>query len=269
MTISSHLFIHFWPFMFSKLTKRVFSSPIFGILLPISERRLKEMRKIFAGVVLPLLTATAIIGSGFSLWWFSPADTQSNTLPQTLNGEVTSKYGDITGYSWSVPLTNLRLVYDQSTSLNDRPPAAGAPSGVHFEFANDTLAARTITLTQTQANIDAHPTVTTTIKVPAALDKYIEIKSKTQVAPTPGREGTAPNNLITYVFTWPEDAWTTGTDPKIDWNFDRNVAVSWRTIPNPNPNGYLGEPKDKTAYETFSTVAEANNIVIEYKAGYN
>lgn len=273
MTISSHLFIHFWPFMFSKFTKRVFPSPIFGILLPISERRLKEMRKIFAGVVLPLLTATAIIGSGFSVWWFQGGRGNMADTSQTLIGGVTNDSQNIAGYQFAPKsIAGLQIVFDQKTAPTGKDPNA-ENLGVHF--VKDSNASWELKLGKLKtSNSETDPIAKTVITVPALLDKYIVFNGKTgvsNIAPTDPKTGVDR----TYTFDW--DAWVNSPESDqtysktITWNFNTVIRVDWRVKPAQNPGNTIGEPKTQAELDQFRKDWEAskNNLKITYRAGYN
>lgn len=71
------------------------------------------MKKIFAGVVLPTLAAVAVIGSGFSVWFFGENQDKVSTNA-TVAVENMVRIGDLT-----MKASNLKLNLDQTKDVRD------------------------------------------------------------------------------------------------------------------------------------------------------
>lgn len=166
------------------------------------------MKKLFVGVVLPLVATAAIIGSGFSIWMFGSAT--DATATNSGNVQVEQIQGDSSTYEFTA-LKSLTLDFDQKTR-------AGAQNllGVHWVYANGTDAS-IVTLTKKNAQAVNPTSITTTVTVPDTLLSYIVIG---------GFDGSPePNNqakTTTYTYNWADDEFNDG---KATWDFQKVTVV--------------------------------------------
>ena len=82
-------------------------------------------KKFLVGSLLPVLAGAAVVGSGFSLWFFN--NTTATEAQNNLNKDVTQlvEIGTIT------VADNFTVVFDQKTRTNDLANAGLAANGIY------------------------------------------------------------------------------------------------------------------------------------------
>lgn len=213
--------------------------------------------KRFLATTAAMLVMLAIIGSGFSFWFFG---TNVATATQTdTSKDVTQLVviGDIT------PATNFKINFDQTANgrqnngsnvdLGDNDTT----DGIKVVFTNPASDTKTATFngpnfaegSDHSALDSVEYTFTVTITVTNALAEYLKVSSGDTTHWTCGTSA-AGDTETTYTFT--------STNNKVfDWTSDIKLEYADSK-----------EPTDKSAYNTFKGIVESadNTISVSYKA---
>lgn len=187
------------------------------------------MKKLWMGLVLPVMATAAIIGSGFSLWIFG--NETGATLNSTPGIKVEDETANNSNYDFHTP--TITLVLDQSANANN---AAGL--GVHW---NITPAGDKITFTR---------------KTGSTAPDLQNVKTRLS----------APDGLITYINFGGYDAGETGTDPDktgntyFDYTWDQAdvTAKAW-DFANKVHVSYNREPQSADEVEAMRKLIDGNN----------
>lgn len=198
------------------------------------------MKKLLAGVVLPLFAAAAVIGSVFSIWVFAGSAVQGTNSG---NVTVTQVTGGSDTYEFTV-LKSLNLVLDQKT----RGQETNLP-GVHWEYAagNDT---NLVTLTKKVENAVNPSAITTQVTVSNSILTYVAITGQTG-EPTKDEEA----GTTTYTFNWANDNFT---DLNATFDFN-NVRVAYVTDK---------EPTSAAQVEAMRTALDGATINVNYRVTF-
>ena len=89
-------------------------------------------KKFLIGSLLPVLAGAAVVGSGFSLWFFN--NTTARATQDNLSKNVTQlvEIGTIT------VADNFTVVFDQETRADDLANAGLAKDGIYVDFGSNT-----------------------------------------------------------------------------------------------------------------------------------
>ena len=207
------------------------------------------------GAVLPVLAATAIVGSGFSIWFFNDANTEES---HNLSVNVTQKVG-IGAFTVA---DNFTLTFDQTAE--GRKLATGVTEskleakGIYAAYT-DGDSARKIVTYQVGENVSQtglQTTITTTIVVPTKLANFFDItyvgdeftpRVKKSVD---ANDGTKTNYVQTIVYE------NTATN---DWQFDwSKVKFTYAAVASgeKDPMGVAAELGDD--YKGYKRTGDAS-----------
>lgn len=147
------------------------------------------MKKILVGTILPLIASAAIVGSGFSVWYFQDATGALNT-PQTKSNVViqnTSINGNSAAEFINLP-TNLTLSLDQPATNNNNQKGASFATTDNGGFKAIKVQAK-----QGATDYVAPNSTVTTLLIPEALGNYLTVTYD---------NAEVENQKGTYTFTW-------------------------------------------------------------------
>lgn len=206
-------------------------------------------KKFLIGSLLPVLAGMAVVGSGFSLWFFNnttATETQSN-----LDKNVTQlvEIGTIT------VADNFTVVFDQKTRTNDLANAGLAAEGIYVDFGSNTNKVAKYNRATDGEDIIADSTkvvFTTKIELTNGLDELVKVAYKTSDSATKDFTYDGTSHSFSYVLEFDS---TIANDAMVfDWE---KVVLT-----------YVNEPKNKTEYEEFKTkvTAAATKINVTYTA---
>ena len=219
-------------------------------------------KKLFIGTVLPTVAALGVIGSGFSLWIFEGSNSVETTGSVGITVTNVAKIGTL-----AVTGENTYLNLDQkTTTLNSKA------EGPLFKFKGADTALQTVTYTKDSSqtyyvdyeNGVTNITFTTTITVPCALAKYVDLSSSLtyygQTVSFTKTQADASKDDAVYVFTIDADAIYTN---KSAFDSTNGVEVfNWNLV----SASYTNEPKTLTDYETMLTAVKDLTISAKYEA---
>ncbi len=198
-------------------------------------------------ILAPLAGLIAIVGAGFSVWYFDVADI--NKDGPTISTEVTDKvtYGEIT-----VTTTDtLTLVLDQGGIAN----ASDVTKGISVVGADDSPVASIVaqydagTHYETIVDGGLNPTITTTITISEGLRDYVTVSDGDFLAGTAG------------VFTRTSTFAAQVTDLTIDCSTtdETNALFSYVTGMKPTTS---------EAYDTMVDTVTAGTVTIAYSVSF-
>lgn len=200
-------------------------------------------KKFLVGSLLPVLAGAAVVGSGFSLWFFN--NTTETATQDNLSKNVTQlvEIGTIT------VADNFTVVFDQKNRTNDLANAGLAAKGIYVDFGSNTNKVAKYNKAVDGDDIIANSTkvvFTTKIELTNGLDELVKVAYKTSDSAT---------NAFTY----------DGTSHSFSYalEFDSTIAedamvFDWEKV----VLTYVNEPKNKTEYEAFKTKVNAADTKI-------
>lgn len=195
----------------------------------------------------PLAGLIAIVGAGFSVWYFDVADI--NKDGPTINTEVTEKvtYGEI-----NVTTTDtLTLVLDQGGIAN----AADITKGISVVGADDSPVASIVaqydagTHYQTIVDGGLNPTITTTITISEGLRDYVTVSDSDFTLGTAG------------VFTRTSTFNAQVTDLTIDCSTTDNTNALFSYVTDMKPT-------TSEAYDTMVQAVTSGTVTIAYNVAF-
>lgn len=186
------------------------------------------MKKLLVGLVLPILAATAIIGSGFSFWAFADApntpfgeNDQFDVVIQGVQGNDNFDFGTITGLKFSIDQKTKRVTTDNSQK-----------NGAHFTYATDAqnkeITKATIKPKQGVTNFVAPKTITTRISIPTAVASFVQL---TDAGATEEPLADGSGSYYDYVWDLPDNFSTTAS---AEWDISTLVTPEYRQGKEPN-----------------------------------
>lgn len=192
------------------------------------------MKKLFVGVVLPILAAAAVVGSGFSVWNFGTQGTASATA--TGNVIVTDPSGSgaytVTG-PWEDAVKKIVLGFDQPNGSNNnqgKGPYWARTSLTNGEPTPITNTGNDLITVEPGTGAPAIKTITTKITLPEVITNWVSL-SGTNNPPLTG-------GVKTYEYVW-------GNATTLTWS-----------ITSTQPT-YVKVPGDLTEYETMKQEVQA------------
>ena len=206
-------------------------------------------KKFLIGSLLPVLAGMAVVGSGFSLWFFN--NTTATEAQNNLNKDVTQlvEIGTIT------VADNFTVVFDQKTRTNDLANAGLAANGIYVDFGSNTNKVAKYNRATDGEDIIADSTkvvFTTKIELTNGLDELVKVAYKTSDSETKDFTYNGTSHSFSYVLEFDS---TIANDAMVfDWE---KVVLT-----------YVNEPKNKTEYEEFKTkvTAAETKINVTYTA---
>mgnify|MGYP004605560003 FL=1 len=206
-------------------------------------------KKFLIGSLLPVLAGMAVVGSGFSLWFFN--NTTTTEAQNNLNKDVTQlvEIGTIT------VADNFTVVFDQKTRTNDLANAGLAANGIYVDFGSNTNKVAKYNRATDGEDIIADSTkvvFTTKIELTNGLDALVKVAYKTSDSATKDFTYDGTSHSFSYVLEFDS---TIANDAMVfDWE---KVVLT-----------YVNEPKNKTEYEEFKTkvTAAETKINVTYTA---
>lgn len=206
-------------------------------------------KKFLVGSLLPVLAGMAVVGSGFSLWFFN--NTTATETQNNLNKDVTQlvEIGTIT------VADNFTVVFDQKTRTNDLANAGLAANGIYVDFGSNTNKVAKYNRAVDGEDIIADSTkvvFTTKIELTNGLDELVKVAYKTSDSATKDFTYDGTSHSFSYVLEFD----STITDDTMVFDWEKVVLT------------YVNEPKNKTEYETFKTKVTdaATKINVTYTA---
>ncbi len=211
----------------------------------------KNMRNKMLGILLPVLAGVAVIGTGFSTWYFmNGVDTGNEEIPVSL--AAAAEIGEL-GFPEANPLpTTLHL--DASVTTDD-----SSDSGIHLGtigenevFTTDDRIGWTYKYQASEETLDKHPELTIDVKI-NGIGNYVDIKVSDSDYTA---QSQASDN---YQYTWkktdivPADYVATEKTPFTD---DFTFAFSWKENQ---------EPKNYSAWEALSKAIKDYTPVLTIK----
>lgn len=209
------------------------------------------MRNKMLGILLPVLAGVAVIGTGFSTWYFmNGVDTRNKEIPVSL--AAAAEIGEL-GFPEANPLpTTLHL--DASVTTDD-----SLDSGIHLGtigenevFTADDKIEWTYNYQASEETLDKHPELTIDVKI-NGIGNYVDIKvsDSDYIA-----QSQATDN---YQYTWKKKdiipaSYTPSTKTEFTDNF--TFAFSWKA--NQEPNSF-------TAWQALSDAITENTPVLTIK----
>ena len=197
-------------------------------------------KKFLVGSLLPVLAGAAVVGSGFSLWFFN--DTATTNKSQDLSKNVTQ----LVAIGTIETADEVTITFDQktrTTSLTKLPAAEGITvnPGANSKAKYTSPTGDVVDRVTTETSVE----FVTKIEVTEALANYIVLSyNSTNV----GYEGGA--YTIKQVF----DSNTNADEMVFDWE---KVKIDYVTGQ---------EPADKDAYLAFKGIVDSATITVTYTA---
>jgi len=206
-------------------------------------------KKFLIGSLLPVLAGAAVVGSGFSLWFFN--NTTATAEQNDLNKNVTQlvEIGTIT------VADDFTVVFDQETRTNDLANAGLVADGIYVDFGFKTNKVAKYNRATDGGDIIADSTkvvFTTKIELTNGLDEFVKVAYKTSDSATKDFTYDEASNSFSYVLEFDS---TIANDAMVfDWE---KVVFT-----------YANEPKNKTDYQAFKEKVndEATKINVTYTA---
>lgn len=214
--------------------------------------------KRFLTAAAAMLAMFAVIGSGFSYWFFQTSD--QTTADQTAGKEVTQlvAVGEVTAAD------NFTIVFDQTEAGRKAHSGANSEDKVNLG-TNDATTGITLSFAGTDktvsytdpatSNIGVDQisdkvgfTFTTTVTITKALGEYFDMAYASDEGWTVARTEDDTNVVITFTST---------TKREFDWE---KVTLSYTV------GGENKEPASASAYNTFASVvnADGNTVSVAY-----
>lgn len=196
------------------------------------------MKKSIKTTLLPLIAGTAVIGSGFSVWFFQNTSTEQTGVA---NKEVTQMVGvgDITAAD------SFSIIFDQSAESRT---ALGLTSsieakGIYLDFGDKSDKVTYASVNGTEDEIDhdgenVYFELSTEINLGIALAEYVDINYE-------GATKTVSNGSFKFVLGENVDTF--------DWTKAKFSYVTGK------------EPTNVTQYKSFRSVVETSDIEVTYK----
>lgn len=212
------------------------------------------MKKLFVGLVLPILAAAAIIGSGFSVWAF----TDTGALPNKEDNAPTVLENVRDDGSFTItPIGGIGFSLDQKTVPTGVTNTDA--NGAHFTFTNNKTTATFAKNQNAEANVEIPKSINVVITVPNAVDTYVNLLGSTIAGGTD--LGNGQGREYTYLWEIPD---TFATNPTTQtWDMSKVVSAEYK------PNQ---EPQNITEYKAidtkFKTTGIDKTIRIEYELVY-
>lgn len=207
----------------------------------------KNMRNKMLGILLPVLAGVAVIGTGFSTWYFTNGvDTKNKDIPVSL--AAAAEIGEL-GFPEANPLpTTLHL----DASVKGDSPNSGIHLGTIGEnsvFTADDKIEWTYNYQASEETLDKHPELTIDVKI-NGIGNYVDIKvsDSDYIVQSQATD--------TYQYTWKKTdiipaSYTPST--KTEFTDDFTFAFSWKTNQ---------EPKSFTAWQALSDAITDNAPVV-------
>ncbi len=213
-------------------------------------------KKFLVGSLLPVLAGAAVVGSGFSLWFFN--NTKETAGQNNLSKNVTQlvEIGTIE------VADDFTVVFDQETRENDLANAGLAQKGIYVDFGSKTnKVAKYIKVTNGADIIENSTKVvfTTTIKLTNGLDEFVKVAYKTSDSASEDFTYDKASHSFSYVLEFDS---TIADDAMVfDWT---KVVFNYAVT----EAGTKKEPTTKALYETFKNLVanEATEINVTYTA---
>lgn len=210
------------------------------------------MKKLFVGLVLPILAAAAIIGSGFSVWAFTDAPNDpfkngdANVVIQGAQGNENFTFTLINGLGFSVDQKTPQITSEQGQT---KP-------GAHWTFGKDAqnkdLTKAKIEPAANVTNWVAPKSITTKITIPTAIANFIQLNG------TAEDEVRGDGIFYEYIWTLPNDF---ATKAVAEWDINTVVTPSYKTGKEPSTYALYTAMRDQINGST-------KKIQIEYTLGY-
>ena len=206
------------------------------------------LRKLLA-IGAPILGMVAIVGSGFSAWYFESQTVEADTSMGISLTPIATSYG-----AFDVSDNDYTLVLDQGGINN----ASMLTKGISVQVGGSN-----VTTIEASYSIDSGAlqiltddgltgTITTTVKVLSTLASYVNFKASEFV------KGSASEGYEVYTRT---DAVATSVDLGIDVTTNGDLTNA--------AFEYVSKPSDETSYNTLSSLVSsiatgADPIIVEY-----
>ena len=208
------------------------------------------LRKLLA-IGAPILGMVAIVGSGFSAWYFESQTVEAGTSMGITLTPIATTYG-----AFDVSENEYTLVLDQGGYTNRTEVKKGISvqvdgsnvTSIEASYSIDTGALQILT------EDGLTGTITTTVKVLSSLAAYVDFKASDFT------KGSASDGYEVYTRT---DAVTTTVDLDIDVTTNGDlINAAFEYVSN-------NKPTDETSYNTLSSLvssisAGSDPIIVEY-----
>lgn len=206
-------------------------------------------KKFLVGSLLPVLAGAAVVGSGFSLWFFN------NTTVTAEQNDLSKNVTQLVEIGTITVADNFTVVFDQKTRTNDLANAGLATNGIYVDFGSNTNKVAKYNRATDGEDIIADSTkvvFTTKIELTNGLDALVKVAYKTSDSATKDFTYDGTSHSFSYVLEFDS---TIANDAMVfDWE---KVVLT-----------YVNEPKNKTEYEEFKAkvTAAATKINVTYTA---
>lgn len=194
-------------------------------------------KRLFTGIVAMLFTL-ALVGAGFSIWYFNDSITTEATQNPSTDVEQLLAVGDIT------KADDFTIVFDQTTAGRNDTTLNVPATGITFDWNGNTNKVAKYNKPTEDNYVDEAANTkrvfTVTIDVQGALANYIDF--------TTSQSGWVESTTNVFTYDIPAEA----EDASFDW---MNVSVAY-TAGN--------EPTNVALYEQFKTAVEASTITVTY-----
>lgn len=213
-------------------------------------------KKFLIGSLLPVLAGAAVVGSGFSLWFFN--NTTATATQDNLSKNVTQlvEIGTIT------VADNFTVVFDQETRADDLANAGLAKDGIYVDFGSKTNKVAKYNKATDGEDIITNSTkvvFTTKIELTNGLDEFVKVAYKTSDSASENFTYDKASHSFSYALEFDS---TIAADAMVfDWT---KVVFNYAVT----EDGAKKEPTTKALYETFKNLVanEATEINVTYTA---
>ena len=203
-------------------------------------------KKLLIGTVLPLLAGAAVIGAGFSLWFFNDASVEIAQTNVSKNVTQLVEIGTIT------TADDFTVVFDQATRANDLVNAGLEAKGIYLDFGAGTNKVAKYHKPTDEGAVDiidgsTKVVFTTEIELTNGLDSYVKVSYDSLD--------------LTY------DSTSHKFSSELDFNPSTNeddMVFNWEKVSFTYAENK--EPKNKTEYASFKTLVEGSTINVKYTA---
>lgn len=222
------------------------------------------MLRKFTALLAPTLGLVAVVGAGFSAWYFGVNDVTKDVNMSVELTELADGTGEITVTDTSV---SLKLVLDQGGFANKNDVTKGISvvnTNSNDAIVSDLAAQYTISQSDYDELNSAGtlPTITTTITIPSALANYVTVKtSSTWVA---GSNTASGDKTFVRTSNFPPSP--SGSEYVVDLNVDMNTSDGVNELFQ-----YVTgqKPTDTDAYNSMSTaLTSVGKVVITFAATF-
>ncbi|MDY3904530.1 MAG: hypothetical protein SO007_05010 [Candidatus Enteromonas sp.] len=219
------------------------------------------MKRFLVSILVPAAAAIAVVGSGFSVWYFGDkqVDTKSNASLKVENMLHIGTFETVSD--------KFKLHLDQTAETRAKIVAAGDEllglEATGITLTNETSATSTIKYKQPSTpQVDHGPFGETTVKVKIVTTVEVKNDLNKWVVPTglTAATGTVTTGYTGYDLVWSDDQVTNGLELTTAFTFAYApyvVATHYGTAADQRKGVTTCEPINSTEYATMKTAVEA------------